>query len=290
MSSASSEQNALFVRSVYQACLNREPDPGGWDHFTKSLADRTMTWESVLRAVVNSEEFRVQRRLLELTGPALQSLHESRMELIQQHFPPADRVVDLGGASDHDPEGALFSMGYPYAPRELLIVDLPPQDRFTQSKTKTSKVIQAARGTRIEYCFRSMSDLGFLESSSVDLVVSGESIEHITEDDANTVCTQVFRILKSGGHFCLDTPNSLLTRLQSPTQLIHPEHKKEYAVSELRRKLTNYGFKIIKELAINPMPQSVSSQTFDYQEMTRNRGLSEDAEIGYCFYMDAVKL
>jgi SAM-dependent methyltransferase len=209
--------------------------------------------------------------------------------LIKRHIPRADRVVDLGGACDHDQEGALFAMGYPHAPRELIIIDLPPEDRFTKPTVKASKTVEAARGTRIEYSFRSMSDLGFLPDSSVDLVVSGESIEHITEQEAEAVCNQVFRILKPGGRFCLDTPNARLTRLQSPTSLIHPEHKKEYLVSELRQMLERHGFLIVKELGINPMPNSIASQSFDYQEMTRNKHLSDDAEIGYCFYFDAVK-
>jgi hypothetical protein len=286
---ASSAENEKFVRCLYRACLDREPDSTGWDHFVGGLRDRTMSWDDVLRAVLNSEEFRIKQRLRESVPTALQSLHESRVMLMQQYIPPAERVVDLGGASDHDPEGALFAMGYPYTPKELLIIDLPPEDRFTRSRTENRQIVQAARGTHIEYCFRSMSDLGFLEDSSVDLVVSGESIEHISEDDADAVCVQVFRILKPGGHFCLDTPNAGLTRLQSPTQLIHPEHKKEYYVSELRQKLVKHGFHIVRELGINPMPRSLESRSFDYQEMTQNKCLSDDAEIGYCFYLDARK-
>ena len=284
-----SRQNALFIRSVYRACLDREPDAIGWNYFIRGLSNRTMCWDDVLRAVLNSEEFPLKQRLRESVGPALQSLHESRMMLVQQHLPPADRVVDLGGASDQDPEGALFAMGYPHLPRELLIIDLPPQDRFTRPKTEVSQVVQAARGTRIEYCFRSMSDLVFLSASSTDLVFSAQSIEHVAEQEADEICTQVFRILKPGGHFCLDTPNARLTRLQSPTQLIHPEHKKEYYVSELRKKLTERCFQIIKELGINPMPHSIATQRFDYGEMIQNKCLSDDAESGYCFYIDAVK-
>ena len=50
-----------------------------------------------------------------------------------------------------------------------------------------------------------------------------------------------------------------------------------------------HGFQIVKELAITPMPASVAAKSFDYEEMTKNKFLSEKAEDGYCFYIDAIK-
>ena len=100
-SSSSGKQDALFVRSVYRACLDREPDTGGYEHFIEGLRSHEMSWDDVIRHVLNSEEFLIKQRLRKQVGPALQSLHEARMILMQQHIPPADRVVDLGGASDY---------------------------------------------------------------------------------------------------------------------------------------------------------------------------------------------
>ena len=134
-----------------------------------------------------------------------------------------------------------------------------------------------------------MTDLSWIPDKSVDLVHAGESIEHITEADAWTICMEVFRILRPGGYFCLDTPNAALTRLQSPEHLIHPEHKKEYMVHEIREMLERTGFVILETLGICPMPESLRRGVFDLQELTRNIGLSEKPEEGYLFFFKAVK-
>jgi len=117
-----------------------------------------------------------------------------------------------------------------------------------------------------------MGDLRSIADSSVDLVVSGESIEHVSEDEADRVFREALRILKPEGHFCLEHANARLTRIQSPGNLIHPEHQKEYRVSELVTKLTRHGFHIATVKGICPMPDSLATGRFDLNEMARNRG------------------
>jgi SAM-dependent methyltransferase len=279
-----------FVRAVYRAALEREPDEAGWNFFTGGLKSGSMSWEEVLGAVLRSEEFRIRYSLGDPCRAGIESLHQARCLLVATHLPPAEAILDLGGSSSHDPEGALFALGYPHTPRELIIVDLPPEVRFGAARlAKEEAVLGAARGTRIRYVHQSMADLSFQPDASVDLVVSGESIEHISEAEADLVCAGAWRVLKPGGRFCLDTPNARLTRLQSPGQLIHPEHQKEYTFSELRAKLRRHGFRIVKALGIVPMPESVKTGQFSWAEMARNTALSEDPEIGYCFFIEAGK-
>jgi len=103
------------------------------------------------------------------------------------------------------------------------------------------------------------------------------------------VCAEVFRILRPGGYFCLDTPNATLTRLQSPNLLIRPEHKKEYTVKEIREMLEQHGFVIVQALGICPMPESLRRKMFDPKELVRNIGLSENPEEGYLFFIKAIK-
>jgi 2-polyprenyl-3-methyl-5-hydroxy-6-metoxy-1,4-benzoquinol methylase len=134
-----------------------------------------------------------------------------------------------------------------------------------------------------------MADLDFLPDGSVEMIVSGESIEHISEAEAEQVCDHAWRVLRPGGSFCLDTPNARLTRLQSPEQFIHPEHQKEYRPDELRAMLERRGFAIADAAAICPMPESLRSGQFDPAEMTRNIGLSDRPDEGYLFFFRAVK-
>jgi SAM-dependent methyltransferase len=238
--------------------------------------------------VLSSQEFIEQYDHRSNSARAMESLHKARMTMVREHLPAGGTVVDLGGSSTTNPEGALLEMGYPHAPKELIIIDLPPDQRFRKSG-HDEPTLRTGRGTLIRYLHRPMTDLSGIADASVDLVFSGQSIERVTEEQANGVFQEALRVLRPGGHFCLDTPNARLTRIQSPSALIHPEHKKEYYVPELKAKLTQFGFSITAAKGICPMPVSLASRSFDVREMTRNCGLSDDPETCYVFFLHAMK-
>jgi len=282
--------NAALLRAVYRGCLGREPDQSGFAGYMNALRSGSTTWEGVLESVLTSEEFILQFESRGLSARSMHSLHRARMKIYQEYLPPAEHVLDLGGAASNQPEGALFALGYPHAPKELIIVDLPPTERFLgKDSAETQRTLQAARGTAVRYVYASMGDLQSIGDASIDLVVSGESIEHVAEEEADRVCREAFRVLKAGGHFCLDTPNARVTRIQSPDNLIHPEHKKEYYVSELKDKLARSGFQIAAVKGVCPMPATVASRLFDFGEMAQNALLSDDPENCYLFYIHAIK-
>lgn len=277
-----------FLETLYRVLLNRALDNDGRAHFLPALRQRRMTRREVITAVMASPEYSC---FGDLPMHPLEAAHQSRIALISRVLPPAERVVDLGGASQEHAQGALLLMGYPYRPREITIIDLPPLERIGNQRSDAhfdDRVVDFD-GTKVRYLYQSMTKLDNIADASIDLVVSGESIEHITEEDADTVCRETYRILRPGGSFCLDTPNAILTRLQSPDEFIHPEHKKEYYVHELRDKLIAHGFSIADERAVCPMPRSRREGRFDYREMVENVGVSDNPEDGYMFYLRAVK-
>jgi SAM-dependent methyltransferase len=277
----------LLLRAAYRAFLKREPDPEGLDTYLQALSDKRMTCRDILSAIVRSDEF---REVDGLRKHPLDALHEARLELVRERLPKADVIVDLGGASRGDPEGALMVMGYPYSPTEIVIIDLPPDVRIGDSQSwETRKEVRTRAGTRIRYLYGSMADLSRIPDASADMVFSGESIEHVSETDGDAVCREAFRVLKPGAFFCLDTPNGALTRLQSPTELIHPEHQVEYRASELKSKLEKAGFEIVEALGICPMPETRRTGIFDARELVDNVGLSNNPEDGYLFYFKARK-
>lgn len=278
--------NRAFVQAAYRVLLQREADEGGLHCYVQALEQQRLSKLDVLRSLITSDEYGM---LLSGERPIV-VLHEVRMQLIRTHLPPAATIVDLGGAAVDHPQGALLAMGYPYRPEELWIVDLPPEKRFTgAARAETVSHMVTQHGTRIHYVYHSMTDLDFLADASVDLVVSGESIEHVTEAEAHRVCREVYRVLKPGGYFCLDTPNARLTRLQSPHAMIHPEHKKEYQVHELLAILRQWGFEIVEVLGICPMVQSIRTGIFRYHEIMENPVLTEQAEDSYLFFVKARK-
>jgi hypothetical protein len=279
--------NKVFLRAVYRGLLKREPDEAGLDHYGTRLNDGQLTKRGVIRSILDSEEF---KQTYGAVIHPLEALHRSRLLLIRECLPPAATILDLGGAAHNHPEGALLTMGYPYQPQQIIIIDLPPDDRIGGPRhAETSREHITASGVHVLYLYRSMADLGDIPDSSVELIVSGESIEHISESDANHVCKEAYRILIPGGSFCLDTPNAALTRLQSPDQMIHPEHQKEYYPGEIRALLERAGLEIADARAVCPMPQSLARRAFDYREMARNVRLSDRPDEGYLFFFRAVK-
>ena len=89
-------------------------------------------------------------------------------------------------------KGAMVLMGYPYAFDELVVVDLPPDDRNDLYKESVARdVIQTELGP-VHYRYHSMSDLARYGDGSFDLVYSGQSIEHVPVDEAE-------RVLVGGG-------------------------------------------------------------------------------------------
>jgi SAM-dependent methyltransferase len=276
-----------FLRTAYQSIFNRMIDVTGREYYLRRFERNTITRQEVIESMMASSEY--QRVINKIVDP-LNALHQMRMILFQQHLPSARRVLDLGGAAHNHDEGALLLLGYPHRPEEITIIDLPPEDRIggTDAAEKQREIV-TGDGIRIRYLYRSMADLADIPDANFDLIVSGETIEHISEADADIVCREAFRILVPGGSFCLDTPNAALTRLQMPDQFIHPEHQKEYLVQEIRDLLTCYGFELSAQKAICPMPESLRTRQFDINEISRNISLSDQPEEGYLFYIHAVK-
>ena len=86
----------------------------------------------------------------------------------------------------------------------------------------------------MQYRYHSMVDLSAYPDASFDLVFSGQTIEHITEDEATKMLAEVRRVLVPGGWFCLDTPNRRVTELQlGPDVFSNPDHKLEYTHEHL---------------------------------------------------------
>jgi glycosyltransferase involved in cell wall biosynthesis/SAM-dependent methyltransferase len=282
------QNDELFLHSAYQSLLKRTPDAAGYAYYAQALQSSKLTKRAIMDALMQSDEHKHELYTLPMQPP--EALHRARLILFQHCLPSAQKIVDLGGAAHDSPEGALLVMGYPYDPQEIIIIDLPPMDRIGGvDMAESTQTIVTDNGVCVRYLYSSMTDMSPFADESIDLVVSGESIEHITEADADIVCREAYRILKPGGYFCLDTPNAALTRLQSPHALTHPEHKKEYYAHELRAKLEQCGFVITEAKGICPMPMSLKSGVFDYKEMVQNISLSDNPDEGYLFFLKAVK-
>jgi ubiquinone/menaquinone biosynthesis C-methylase UbiE len=93
-----------------------------------------------------------------------------------------------------------------------------------------------------------------LESSSVDIVVAGEFIEHLYPDDVLQTLREFHRLIKPGGRLLLTTPNPgyLLLKLIGKS-VIGGAHVSEHYPKKLKKELENIGFINIKILGSGKM-------------------------------------
>jgi len=272
------------VRMAYNVLLRRDPDPAAWEQYTEALAARLMSYDDLVDRIRCSNEFRVNVHLS--AGALHTSLHASRCEFIVG-LPRARRIVDLGGGHTTDERGALVALGYPYDFDELIVVDLPPDDRHPLYRSERYVVADTERG-RVTYEYRSMVDLSFIDDDSVDLVYSGQSIEHVSEADGDVVLDHVRRILRPGGHLALDTPNGRVTRLQQD-DFIDPDHEVEYTLAQLREKIGRSGLEVVSERGLNWGGPAVDEGRFDPGACAANYGVFHDAAGCYLLALLARK-
>jgi SAM-dependent methyltransferase len=270
------------LRLSYEIMLGREPDPEGIRYFMDNLASGGLKISEVPQAIRGSEEF---QNFVRFTGSMLGfSIHSGRSQFIKS-LPKAKRIVDLGGTHLARVEGAMYWLGYPYEFSELTIIDLHPDDRHAIYKAGLNPERVETDLGPVRYRYHSMTDLSSFDDSSVDLVYSGQSIEHVTPDDGQIVMKEAFRILRPGGHMAIDTPNGRVTRIQQEA-FIDPDHKVEYTYPELRELLTGAGFQIESAKGLNLAQRSVATGEFDFDEAAGHAGLFD--EIEDCYIMCVV--
>ena len=152
---------------VYELILAREPDPTGAESFLEGLRNGTITPQELAAVAIASGEWWSVTPF-----PGLgRSLHFSRMMFVRS-LPPAKRILDLGGTSLGNATGALVLMGYPYPFDDLVVIDLPSEERNELYREDASpEVTQTGLGP-VRYRYHSMVDLSDYPDDSVDLVYS----------------------------------------------------------------------------------------------------------------------
>lgn len=134
---------------------------------------------------------------------------------------------------------------------------------------------------RVEYLYRSMTDLEEFSDSSFDLVFSGQSLEHVTPAEADRVIEEVSRVLRPEGFFALDTPNARATRLQQH-DFVDPDHKVEYTHSQLLEKLHRPGtLEVVEMRGLNYVGGSLEKGLFSLEELMANPGMYWEIEDCY---------
>jgi len=269
-----------LLRGLFHLLFGREPVLSDDGAYVQELESGALSPRQLVEWLVDSAEWSHAAPMSEF-GP---SLHYGRGVFIRS-LPRARRILDIGGAAVGDPSGALVLMGYPYRFDELTVVDLPSEDRHELYRDDSRPVSTETPRGPVTYRYHSMTDLSSYPSQSFDMVYSGQSIEHVTRRQANSVLAQARRVLRPGGVLALDTPNRRLTRLQQEG-FIDPDHKYEYTHPEMAAMLRGNGFVLERAVGINYGGESVARGVFDVGELATTRGVYD--EIADCYLLGYV--
>ena len=264
-----------LLRGVFHLLFGREPVLDDHGAYVRELESGALSPRQLVEWLIHSAEWSHTATMTEL-GP---SLHYGRGVFIRS-LPRATRILDIGGAAVGDPSGGLVLLGYPYRFDELVVVDLPSEDRHQIYQDDSRPGAEETALGPVSYRYHSMTDLSGIDAASFDLVYSGQSIEHVTRREADHVLAQVRRVLRPGGVLALDTPNRRLTRLQQDTY-VDPDHKHEYAHGEMVAMIEGNGFVIERAVGINYGGDSVARGVFDPVELATKRGLFDEIEDCY---------
>jgi SAM-dependent methyltransferase len=260
------------VRIAYHVVLDREPDASARAYFEPGLLDGTISRRGVAESLVHSEEFRRSAPIRNI----LLSMHVSRSEFVRG-MPKASRILDLGGTHQGHADGALVHLGYPYRFDRLLVVDLPSEERHEiYQGGSAGSTVESPLGP-VDFAFHSMTELGQYADASFDLVYSGQSIEHVTEEEGGLVFEQAYRVLAPGGWLCLDTPNGPAWRVKS-NELMNDDHKIEYSGDQLSANVERAGFEVLEIKGLNYMGEALARGEFDEVEASANPGVFAAAD------------
>lgn len=263
------------IRLAYNLLLDREPDEAGLAEFEGRIRDGHMSRAEMVAFIHDSKEFAESKAYRHLGS----SVHRGRSVFVRS-LPRARRILDLGGSSRGNEAGALVDLGYPYAFDELVIVELPAEDRHDHySDVLEADRVESPLGP-VTYRYHSLTDLSGLGDGTFDLVYCGQSIEHVSEAEGDAALAEIRRVLRPGGFLALDTPNGPVCRLQQP-DFIDPDHKVEYSHKELSAKLAAAGFAIVRQHGLNFAGASMEAGSFDVSRTARQWGLFDDIENCY---------
>lgn len=271
------------ARTLFETTLGRPIEPEAEAALARRIAQGSYDAFALLVELIGSSEF-TNRLLAHKVAAHLGLINRARQVMVRRLLPAATSILDLGGINS-----PLVDMGYAHAFRRMVIVDLAPDERHMLYRDAR---FGPRDDVRIDIHAGDMTRLDAFGDDEFDLAWSGQSIEHVDRVAGARMCAEVFRVLSPGGMFCLDTPNRGMTALHTRGiggGFIHPEHKHEYAVTELRDLLVASGFEIAAAHGICEMPLTRSTGVFHYEDFVLGNPIVADPEAAYITYFAARK-
>lgn len=269
-----------LIKLVYITLLGRKIDPVGLEYWTTKINQHSFNLKEMIDQIYNSPEF-----IMRFKTPFPTIIHKGRVEWIQT-INSFDTIFDIGGSSPNIEQGALIELGYNHRPKKLIIFDLPENEqywgkpRFPQDREYIFEwgSLNYEHG-KIENVdsFTGLADMKY------DMIFMGQTIEHIYPEKLPNVLKWISNHLSLNGRFIFDTPNRVITKLQSPDKWIDVDHKYEYTPDEMERILNKNGLIVIKKTGIVNMPGSLISRIFNPLEVYETEAVNSSPNTSYLF-------
>jgi len=153
-------------------------------------------------------------------------------------LPPAATILDIGAGS------GSFVSRYPYI-SHITFVDQDNDESGSYTNICKKKYV----GNQFRHVTTPAHDLSMFEDDSFDMVVLLQVLEHIALDKIDKTMQEIRRVLKSGGHFVMSTPNRDIRKICGK-YLANEHHVQEFSNEELLSLYKRHNFKILQNEGI----------------------------------------
>jgi SAM-dependent methyltransferase len=142
----------------------------------------------------------------------------------------------------------------------------------------------------VEWIRNTVGDMSGVRTGEVDLVFSGQNLEHLSAEDVVAFLAEAHRVLRPGGHLVIDSPNRLVTARYGWS---HPEHTIELTPSEAAELATLAGFDVrtvrgmwrcVADADDTMLPFDADDEA---QRLLRTQSAVDDPDASFLWWLEA---
>jgi len=150
--------------------------------------------------------------------------------------------------------------------------------------------------SNVEWIANSVDDMTGVRSKTVDLLFSGQNIEHLDAGTLTGFLKESNRVLSKGGYLAIDSPNRKITQ---PIRYTQPEHTLELTDTEIIDLIILAGFRLISingiwntnRNALGAYERTLELHTTDEDELNIRRDTARDDPGGsFIWWLVAEKI
>lgn len=147
----------------------------------------------------------------------------------------------------------------------------------------------------VEWVSNTAADMSDVSTGVADILISGQNIEHLWDEDVAGFLAEAYRVLKPGGIMVIDSPNRAVTEIYGGA---HPEHMVELTVPEAVALFSAAGFDVRRLDGLllcrdprsgEPLPIEGLSETSEPSLVFRSIAGLDDAENAYLWWMELIR-